>query len=451
MPSPLAAAFAAMHRADPTAPVAWTPDGVSDRAALLRAAHAVGALLRSPPGVRIALSVREPLLLLAAVLAVWQRDACAVLLDAADPRAPRRDLAERFGASVLVADEPELQCSELAGGRPAGELAAIKATSGSSGAPRGIGVTAAALVADGDQLEATMGIGPTDRVLAAVPMSFSYGVGNLLVPALWRGRVLVLPDPRHPLGLLRALRAGEPTVLPAVPALLRALAQHDSGLPPSVRLVLSAGAPLAPAVAATLRARWGRAVHAFYGSTESGGICFDRTGTAAERGTVGEAVDGVGVSLDADGRVVVRSAAVGEALDGGEPRGGVFTTPDVGQWRGRELVLLGRAGDVFDVGGHKVHPRELEQLIGGLVGVDEVVVVPWQDRDGRACAAALVVGAGVDELTIRRHCAAHVPAAKVPRCVLVVGELPRSCRGKLERAEVERLLANAPAPRGARR
>ena len=450
MPSSLAAAFAALHRAAPTAPVAWTPDGVHDRDALARAAAEVQRCVALPEGARVAISVRDPFRFVAAVLAVWQRRGCAVLLDAADPQAPRADLATRFGAAVLVADEPELHGITLGHGTAAGAFAAVKATSGSTGVPRGIGVTAAALIADAEQLEATMGIGAGDRVLAAVPMSFSYGVGNLLVPALYRGRVLVLPDPRHPLGLLRALRAGEPTVLPAVPALLRALAQHGCPLGPSLRLVLSAGAPLAPAVAVALRERWGRAVHAFYGATEAGGICFDRTGTAAERGTVGEPVTGVDVTVDGDGRVHVRSAAVGEGLDGEPPRGGTFCPPDLGAWQGRELALLGRAGDAFDVGGHKVHPREVERTIEALGGVDEVVVVPWRDRDGRACSAALVAAAGLDELAIRRHCAAHLPAAKVPRAVLVVAALPRSPRGKVERGEVERLLAALDASGGAR-
>jgi acyl-CoA synthetase (AMP-forming)/AMP-acid ligase II len=448
MPSSLAAAFASLVRADAAAPVAWTPAGVRDRDALARAAASIARTASLPRGARVAVSVRDPFAFLAAVLAVWQRDGCALLLDAADPRSPRRDLAQRFGAAALVTDAAATggapQVEPLGGGEPANGHAAIKTTSGSTGTPRGIAVSAAALIADADQLEAAMGIGPRDRVLGAVPMSFSYGVGNLLVPALWRGRVLVLPEPGHPLGLLRALRGGEPTVLPAVPALLRALAQHARQRPEALRLVLSAGAPLPPAVAAALRAKWGLQVHAFYGSTECGGICYDRTGGAAERGTVGEPIGGVDVRLEADGRVVVRSAAVGEALDGTEPRDRVFRTHDVGAWRGVELALLARVGDVFDVGGHKVHPRELEHLIGQLDGVDEVAVVPWRDRDGRACAAALVAGASVDEVAVRRHCAAHLPAAKVPRCVLVVPELPRSARGKLERTEVERLLAAAP-------
>ena len=429
------------------APVAWTPDGWRDRAALWALAQRLSADLAWPPGVRIAVSVRDPFTLLAVVLAVWQSDGCVVLLDAADPKAPRCDLAERFGAAVLVSDEPELRALPIAGAGVAANFAAIKLTSGSTDLPRGIGVRDAALIADADQLEATMGIGDGDRVFAAVPMSFSYGVGNLLVPALWRGRQLVLPEWRHPLGFLQALRAGEPTVLPAVPALLRALVQNARELPASLRLVISAGAVLPIDVAAAFFERFQRRVHSFYGSTESGGICYDRTGLAAAQGTAGAPVQGVQVTLDGEGLVVVRSAAVGEALhDGDNPRDGVFRAPDLGEWRDGELVLRGRAGEVFDVGGHKVHPREIERIVAELAGVDEVVVVPWRDEHGRASSAALVAAESLDEVAVRRHCAARLPMAKVPRCIVVVRALPRSSRGKLQRADVERLLTNARDP-----
>lgn len=447
MPTSLAAAFAALHRADPGALVAWTKGGMVDRAKLAAVADAVASVAPLPRGGRLAVSVRDPVRFLAVVLAAWRADAAVVLLDAADPQGPRRDLAQRFGAAALASDgdgPAGVALAPLDAGEPAAGFAAIKLTSGSTDLPRGIGVSAAALRADADQLEATMGIGDGDRVFAAVPMSFSYGVGNLLAPALLRGRALVLPDASHPLGFLQALRDGAPTVLPAVPALLRALLQHARELPASLRLVLSAGAVLPPEVALGFRERFGRPVHSFYGSTESGGICYDRVGDAAERGCVGAPVQGVDVTLDGDGRVVVRSRAVGEALDGGDnPRGGVFRAPDHGEFVAGELRLLGRAGEAFDVGGHKVHPREIEQVVGEVAGVTEAVALPWRDRDGRATVAALVAARGVDEAAIRRHCAAKLPPAKVPRCLLVVAELPRSERGKVQRAEVERLLAAA--------
>lgn len=448
MCSLLADAFHASLRTDPGAAVAWTPGGVRDRAALDAAARAVDARLADlAPGLRIGISVRDGFRFLAAFLALARRGDAALLLDAADPRAPRVDLAQRFGAAAIVADEPELAVQRLCGAAPAGDVRVIKLTSGSTDEPQAIAVTDAQLVADAEALESTMGIGDGDRVLAAVPMSFSYGVGNLLVPALARGRCLVLPDPKSPLGLLRALRDGEPTVLPAVPALLRALLQGGCALPSSLRLVLSAGAVLLPELALECRRSFGLPVHVFYGASECGGISYDRTGTAAERGTVGTPVESVQVELGPGGRVIVQSAAVGTDLGGGgNPAGGRFTTADLGAFEGGELVLRGRAGDVFDVGGHKVEPREIERIIASLPGVEDVAVVAWRDEHGRAsCAALVAVGApgGPDEAAVRRHCAGRLPAAKVPRCVVVVASLPRTDRGKLPRAEVERLLAGA--------
>jgi acyl-coenzyme A synthetase/AMP-(fatty) acid ligase len=453
MLSPIVEAFAALLQARPGAPVAWTPDGWRDRKDLWALSDEVAAALAIvPAGVRVAISVRRGFVFLAALLAVWRRGDCAVLLDAADPQAPRLDFARQFGAACMLVDEPQVACRPLAGGAPAAGLAAIKLTSGSTGLPRGVGVGAAELVADGDALERTMGIGDGDRVLAAVPMSFSYGVGNLLVPALWRGRVLVLPDHDHPLGLFQALRQGEPTVLPAVPALLRAMLDHGVELPTSLRLVLSAGAVLPPHIAASFRVRFGMRVHAFYGATEAGGICYDRTGDAAERGTVGTPVDGVCVTLDPDGRVRVQSAAVGRAIGVDDSLcDGVFSAPDLGEWHDGELCLLGRVNAVFDVGGHKVHPLEVERVISELDGVSDVVVVPWSDGFGRAVCAALVAARPtVDETAVRRHCVAHLASAKVPRCVLVLEELPRTSRGKLRLLEINRLLGAAVAGEGGR-
>ncbi|MBX3461582.1 MAG: long-chain fatty acid--CoA ligase [Planctomycetes bacterium] len=449
MHSPVVEAFALRYRAEPTAPVAWTAAGWQSRADLAAlAALATAALAGVPAGSRIALCVRDGFAFLAAVLAVWQHRSCAILLDAADPRAPRLDLASELGAAALLDGGPTFGLTSLPGALPAGDLAAIKLTSGTTARPRAVGVGFAELIADADALERTMGIGDADRVLAAVPMSFSYGVGNLLLPALWRGRVLVLPEARHPLGFLHALRQAGPTVLPAVPALLRALLADARPLPASLRLVVSAGAQLPPAVAAAFRARFGRAVHAFYGATEAGGICYDRTGAAAEAGSVGQPVDGVQVELDGDGRVVVRSPAVGRALEPDpDLADGTYRAPDLGAFRAGELVLLGRIGDSFDVGGHKVHPREVEAVIAGLDGVRDVAVVPWQDAAGRAAAAALVVATVADEVAVRQHCARALPAAKVPRCILFLPELPRDSRGKLPREAWQRLLAAA-APAG---
>lgn len=441
MPLTVRDAFAELLTADAAATVAWTPQGLRTRADLDARARAFEELLAATPaGTRVGLCVRDGFAFLAAFLACVRREHAAMLFDAADPRAPRLDLAERFGLAALVVDAPEPRVLPCGGREPAGAHRAIKLTSGSTGEPNAVAVGDAELMADGAALERSMGIGDGDRVLAAVPMSFSYGVGNLLVPALCAGRELVLPG-QGPMGLLAAMRSAKPTVLPAVPALLRALCGGSAPLPESLRLVLSAGAVLQRDVAAAFRERFGIPVHTFYGSTETGGISYDRTGEAAERGTVGTPVDGVDIAIGADGRVVVSSPAVGTALSGcGNPADGRFVAPDLGAFVDGELVLQGRAGAVFDVGGHKVDPREVERLIAELPGVVDVAVLPWRDEQGRAACAAIVAAEDACSDAVRRHCAQVLPPAKVPRRIAVVRSLPRSDRGKLVREELEQLL-----------
>ena len=85
------------------------------------------------------------------------------------------------------------------------------------------------------------------------------------------------------------------TFFPTVPAYLDALVRmgEPPPRPPSLRLVITAGAPLSAATSARFRETFGLPVHVFYGSSECGGICYDREGGAAERGTVGAPVEGV--------------------------------------------------------------------------------------------------------------------------------------------------------------
>ena len=444
----VAEAFAELLRADATAAVAWTASGTVSRGDLDQRARAIAELLRGiPAGRRIGLCVQNGATFLAAFLAMARRGDAAVLLDAADPRAPHVALASQLGAAPVLGDTPQLLLHAAGGQALAERDRAVKLTSGTTGEATAIAVGDAELLADATALEATMGIGAHDRVLAAVPMSFSYGVGNLLVPALALGRCLVLPS-AGPLGLLRALRVAEPTVLPAVPALLRALLQGSLAMPSSMRLVISAGAKLPPEVAVMFRERFQLPVHAFYGSTESGGVCYDQTGRAAERGAVGTPVQGVEIRIVPDGRVEIRSAAVGRVLATAgtgdsapaNPQQGCFLAPDLGALVAGELVLQGRVGAVFDVGGHKVDPHQLEGWIRQLPEVTDVSVLPFRDLHGRAVCAAVVAGTDIQVDDVRRHCARVMPAAKVPRCVLVVRDMPRCSRGKVSREALQQLL-----------
>jgi acyl-coenzyme A synthetase/AMP-(fatty) acid ligase len=286
------------------------------------------------------------------------------------------------------------------------------------------------MLADGRNIIASMGIGAADRNLGAIPFGHSYGLGNLVMPLIVQGTPVIATSEMLP-GALAAL-AGEfgATVFPSVPAVLRALAESASIDLGQLRRVISAGAPLRAELAAEFSTRLGLKIHNFYGSTETGGVCFDRTGKGEGAGTP---LDGVHVHLDAEGRVRVRSAAVSDAL------GGEYQLPDLGAWNeSGELVLTGRATPLANIGGRKVAPSEIERALRDLPGVaDAWVGIGQRTATGEDFLLA-AVETGRTRSEIRAMLNGRLPAWQMPRSLWVTDRLPRTTRGKLDRAELER-------------
>ncbi len=444
-----------------------------------RAARSLGSRLAGlelPAGSIVALAVANGPAFLAALLAVRRAGAAALLLDARTPEAEIERAAAALGAAarldcrrgwprgqqdfILARAEPPAACRAEAGRAEAGraealpdDVAAIKLTSGSTGVPRGIVTPSAALVADDAQLAATMGLAADERILAAIPMSHSYGLSSVVLPALMRRSVLVLPDESDPLDPMVVARAREVTFLPTVPAYLQALLRRSRPpeLPPSLRLVISAGAPLKPETATRFRHCYGLPVRVFYGASECGGIAFDRDGEAGERGSLGTPVEGVDITLEpvpgagaagGAGSVTIRSPAVARgylpaAQADSRLAGGRFRTRDLAVWRGGELYLEGRLDDFINVRGKKVNPREVEAVLSRLEGVEDAVTLgvrpPGHDEPVVRAFIACRPGSLSDE-TVRAWCRRHLADYKVPRSIVLLDEIPRTARGKLDRA-----------------
>ncbi len=463
-----------------------------------RMARTVAAQLRDlgvGDGTVVALAAANGPGFLAGLLAIRRRRCAALLLGPRTPAAEKTRITGALGVAVVVECRrawPRAPSDWVASpsiGEHASlspETAVIKLTSGSTGQPRGIVTPTAALVADEAALATTMGLEPDERILAAIPMSHSYGLSSVVMPALMRRSLLVVPERGGPLDPLAPARDHEVSFLPTVPAFLQALVKlaESPRAPRSLRLVISAGAPLQASTAAAFRDAYGQPVHVFYGASECGGIAFDRIGTAAERGTLGTPVEGVEVTLEpacggpagggpagggpagggpagggpdagaaGSGAVVVRSPAVaaGYFPPAGDPAadaslgGGCFRTRDLASFRGRELVLESRLDDLINVRGKKINPREIEAVLGRLAGVEEVVVLgvtpPGRGetvvRSFIACRPGEVCQASV-QAWCRRHLARH----KIPRSIVLLDAIPRTERGKLDKRA---LLAMEPA------
>jgi len=314
--------------------------------------------------------------------------------------------------------------------------ACVKITSGSSQGPKAIACRAAHLLADGRNVVATMGIRAGDRNLAAIPLGHSYGLGNLVLPLILQGTAVVCAAEYLPRQLVDWIARHRVTVFPGVPALFRVLAALPPGLAlAGLRTAISAGAMLSPETAQAFHVRFGIKIHNFYGSSETGGITYDRTGVASLSGrSVGKPLRGVKVMVRAS-RITVASAAVATPS-------GKWRLPDRGEWNGSgELVLLGRTGQGANIGGKKVHPLEIEGALRAMAGVSDAHV--WiEHRQGRDTLAA----AAETKLTrakIEHALAAKLPAWKMPKQLKLMLEFPRTPRGKVD---VARLRAVAQTP-----
>ncbi len=483
---PLLGAFERLCKRGPLAPLVVslarraTVGDVDSQA--LAARRALAAALALPPGALVAVAAANGPGLLAALIALRRADAAALLLDGQTPAAEALRVARALGARALLRcrgvwpaamadwDVTLLQGGQDGTGSPwqgaaAVEplelpgIAVVKLTSGSTGAPRGIATPSDALLADDAALVRAMGLRADDRLVAAIPMAHSYGLSSLALPALARGAPLILPEDGDLCGPFAAAAQLGATVLPTVPAWLDALLRLSQApaRPAALRLVLAAGAPLGGHTAAAFREVFGLPVHVFYGASECGGICYDREGGAAERGTVGTPVDGVTIQLapvpggadadgaedgDGDGRgiVCVRSPAVaaGYVPDPDPPRlgGGRFVAGDLATWRHGELALLGRQDGLVNIKGRKVNPREVEAVLAELAGVDEAVVLGMEvpGRQGEVLRAVIACRPGrLTSDQVLNWCRDRLAAHKVPRSLILVPQIPRTARGKLDR------------------
>lgn len=459
----------------PSAGVAWTSLEIRDGAA------AIGRALRGA-GLRrgdvVACAVGNHPLFVPLALACLAEGWPLLAADRGTTTAEAEALADRWHTAGIVIDAHAAptgphRATDLPGGlqlrvrqlRPEpgryGAACLLKLTSGSTGTPKVTLTEERHLEADVRHITACMGIRPTTRQLGVIPLSHSYGVSNLVLPLLWQGSPLVLRPGFVPQQVAEDVALFDVETWAGVPFMFDHLAAHLEGsMPPALRTCISAGARLDAATVRTFHAHTGLKIRSFYGSSETGGICFDDSDGLHDPVPVGRPMGDTRVTLvpDADapegsGRVVVGGPAVVDGYADGQDADafdqGRFVTSDFGQFtHDGLLVLTGRASAVVNVAGRKVSPAEVEAAIRGLSGVREVVVVAIPDpRRGQAIGACVVACVPYSAATLRTALAGRLAPYKLPRAVVQVDTLPVTPRGKADRAAIAALLA--PGAQGA--
>jgi len=341
---------------------------------------------------------------------------------------------------------------------PAG-TAAVVWSSGTTGAPRGVCLSAENVVAGAAASAANLGWREDDRWLCALPLAH---VGGLTIPIrclLARRAVVALPRFEET-AVLAAIRdpRRRPTLASFVPTMLaRLVAADDGGALGRLRAILLGGDAAPPALLEECRAR-GLAVLATYGLTEAGGQVATARPDAVARGApdagAGPPLPGIEVRIDAAGHILVRGPTVAHAILGEPPRApeAWLDTGDLGHvdTAGR-LHPTGRARDLIVTGGENVSPVRVEEVLGRCPGVRAALVFGVPDPAwGQVVCAALVAGPDrpTDE-ALRAHGSRWLAAHELPRRIAWVEALPVSPSGKVDRAAAP-VLAIARARRGGR-
>lgn len=356
---------------------------------------------------------------LVAVAAVPGPELSSALLRALDGTGPAvlpvsTDPAE--ATRVLAALRPEEPLEDE-------EVCLVVPTSGSTGEPKGVLLTAACLQASATA--ATERLGGPGRWLLALPVTHIGGL-QVLLRSLAAGEEPATGDlASADLGTGRRYCSLVPTqlrrYLVSAPA---ALASFDA--------VLVGGAATPPALVRQAQSAGVRIVTTYGMSETSGGCVYDGKPLA-------------GVDVEVTDRVVLSGPVVArgyrlrpdltaEAFDG--PR---FRTSDVGTLGPDGLVVLGRADDLVVTGGEKVAPAAVEAALSEHPAVADVAVVGVPDPEWGARVVATVVlrpGTALELGEAREHVAARVSRVAAPRELRVVAALPLLPGGKVDRARL---------------
>jgi len=325
------------------------------------------------------------------------------------------------------------------------EAALIISTSGSEGQPRSVLLGKTQLDTAAAASNKHLLLGPGDLWLNCLPL---YHIGGQAI--LWRcaraAAGVLLHDGFNAEAVASDLQRYPVTHISLVPAMLAQLLESNVKPPASLRITLIGGAALSrPLYDKAVATGW--PLYPSYGMSETAAqlASFDPADGPWQEGLVGKPMPGHEIRIGQDGRIAVRGPQVmlGYLNGGGVDAEGWLTTGDLGSIdaSGR-LTVTGRADDMLISGGRNVHPLEVESCLAACPGVSDVAVTGLPDPVWGDLIVALIVGT-TEQSALLAHAREHLPGAALPRKIRFLDRLPRNPCGKLERATLRRLAAEA--------
>jgi len=362
-------------------------------------------------------------------------------VDANLPAERISQLLDAFQPDAVIDQRGEAR-TRSGSGRTAPDTAVIIGTSGSTGEPKGVELSASALAHSARASLARAGARPGERWLACLPASHVAGL-QVLVRSIVGGTTPVVAAQATARALDEAADAGAAHLSIVPTQLVRLLGEKGGAAALARYRCVLVGGAAAGATALGQARDAGVHVVTTYGMSETcGGCVYD-----------GVPLDGVAVREGGDGRLRIsgpvlmsryheRPDLTAAAFEHGADGGREFVTSDLGHVDGGgRVVIRGRADDVIITGGHKVVPGEVSAVLSTCPGVREVVVVGRPDREWGERVTAVVVPAdpadppGLELL--RTHVSARLPRYACPSEVVLTEAIPVLPSGKPDLASLK--------------
>jgi long-chain acyl-CoA synthetase len=349
------------------------------------------------------------------------------------------------------------------------DLASLVYTSGSSGSPKGVMLTHLNMVSAANSITQYLQNTPDDIIIDTLPLSFDYGLYQLLMTFKFGGTLVLEKGFVFPQQIIDIVVREKVTGWPIVPTIaaillrLKNLEEHDFS---RLKYITSTGQVFPPKHIARFRKIFPNAkIYSMYGLTECKRVSYLHPDELEKRpSSVGKAIPNTEAYIVDDGGseireagkpgvLMVRGANVMKGywnlpeetaralLPGSLPGEKVLCTGDV--FKKDEdgfLYFLGRKDDIIKTSGHMVSPKEVENVLCEMEDVSEAAVIGVKDEVlGQAVKAFvhLTDASRVSDEDIIRFCHEYLEDFAVPKYVRLCGPLPRTNSGKIDKRQLQ--------------
>lgn len=337
--------------------------------------------------------------------------------------------------------------------------AAIIYTSGTTGQPKGVTLSHGNLFHNTKSIIEYLGLKATDCIVNVLPFYYSYG-NSILHSHIAVGATIVLANnmlfPKLILELIEKEKATGFSGVPATYALLLNRVKISDYNLSSLRYMTQAGGPMPPAnITRLLDCVKEIEFYVMYGQTEATARLSYLPPSMLHKkiGSIGTAIPGVELEIrDKKGRRVIGDA-VGEIYARGKNimigywndkertksviKKGWLKTGDLAHYdEDGYIYIVGRSSEMIKTGANRVSPKDIEEVIVAIDGVEEVAAIGIPDKMLGQVIKVFIVkqnSIDIDEKVIMAYCKENLATYKLPKKIEFVTSIPKTASGKVQR------------------